>query len=81
MADDSRATETFADVLAACAKSTEFVAEFDRLTGCRLSEVGQRSGIDRMIDEATGWEREQLRRFCWFVYETVWSTDGREAGA
>lgn len=65
---------TFDAVVQQCAATPEFVAEFDRLTGSRLSSIGRRSPLDAMIDGATGWEDEQLRRFCVFVAETVWAT-------
>lgn len=62
----------FPDVLARCAATPELVSEFDRLTGTSLSKIGFRSPIDHMIDEATGFERDQLRQFVQFVFRYVY---------
>lgn len=60
----------FMDAVHECARNRDFVAEFNRLTGCHLGEPC--SPLDVAIDEVTGWEREQLGRFVTFVAEFVW---------
>lgn len=64
---------TFRDTLDMCAANPEFVAQFDRLTGHNLSEIGKRAPLDAMIDEATGRDRMALLAFVIFVDEVVWS--------
>lgn len=60
----------FQNVVLTCARTPEFLAEFNRLAGCSLGVP--RSGLIEKIDEVTGWEQEQLRRFVEFVTWTVW---------
>lgn len=62
-------TEGLTRIVLECANNPEFLAEFNRLTGCSLG--APRSTIEQMIDESTGWEQEQLRRFVAFVMEFV----------
>ena len=64
---------TFRETLDMCAATPEFVAQFDRLTGHNLSEIGKRGPLDAMIDEATGRDREAILSFVVFVDEVVWS--------
>jgi len=64
---------TFGQCLLECSSNEEFVAEFDRLTGSSLSKLDLRSGIDRMIDKTTGYEKAQAQKFAAFVYEVVWT--------
>lgn len=47
----------------------ELVREFNRLTGYSL---GDGSPIERMIDEATGFDRAAMAAFCKFVVEFIW---------
>lgn len=67
---------TFADCVAAAAGEPELVEEWDRLTGYRLRAIGRRSPIERMVDDATGFEdsrmREIARSFVAFVFRFVW---------
>jgi len=70
---------SFTDCVLECGKNTELVEQFDRLTGSSLSKLGSRSGFDRMIDDATGYDRAQAAKFAAFVYETIWIRLPREA--
>jgi hypothetical protein len=63
---------TFEEVLLYCADQPEFVREFDRLYGAHLSTLDRRSGLDAMIDEATGRDTAALDKFAAFVLEFVW---------
>ena len=61
---------TFAEMVFKCAETPALVAEFDRLTGSNLSMKG--SGLERMIDDATGRTAEGVEAFVAFVHEFVW---------
>jgi len=61
---------TFYECLMACAANRDLVREFDRLRGTNLSLKG--SGIELMIDEATGRLKQDLQAFVEFVYEFIW---------
>lgn len=50
----------------------EFVANFDRLTGCKVSRIGAGTPIEQMVDRATGFQEEQMRRFAEFVHDSVY---------
>ncbi len=63
---------TFTDVLRHCAADREFVAAFDRLRGTSLSRLAGRSGLDAMIDDATGRTDAEVRLFVEAVYDLVW---------
>lgn len=67
---------TFHECLMFCAKQSELVENFNRLTGYKLGEP--RSPIDQMIDQATGLEDEAMREFISFVHEFVWLRLPRE---
>lgn len=71
---------TFSECLIECAKNTEFVAQFNRLTGRHLGEQLKRSPIEKMIGATTGYEETlaaqqdgDLRAFIEFCHETVWT--------
>ena len=66
---------TFADCLAACLFTPEFRHEWERLTGNTLVAA---SPLDRMIDEATGYDMTVMAEFADFVYWYVFCT--MEAG-
>lgn len=70
MSDEAKVN--FEGCLMECANTPELVKEFDRLYGCQLSTLHLRSPITRMVDEATGFERDQLRKFVAFVFRFVW---------
>lgn len=63
---------TFIDCVLECASVPEFVAEFDRLSGTHLSKVGQRSGLDALIDESTGRDNDAMQKFTAFVFAYIW---------
>ena len=48
----------------------ELVEQFDRLYGCSLSRA--RSPIEQMIDKATGYQDDQLRKFTEFVHDSIY---------
>lgn len=63
---------TFEECLKKCAETDELVKEFDRLNNTHLSTLSQRTPLDRMIDEATGRDREAVQKFAGFVTEFIW---------
>lgn len=63
---------SFTECLAQAARTPELVKEFDRLTGHHLSEVGRRSPINAMVDEATGRDDAALKEFASFVMVYIW---------
>lgn len=65
------AIDGFRELCIHCASNQELVREFDRLNGTNLSEIGRRSPIAAMIDEATGRDADTMRKFMTFVYECV----------
>lgn len=60
----------FNDCLMECAGNRELVKEFDRLRGTNLSMAG--APIIRMIDEATGKQKDDCLKFIAFVWECIW---------
>ena len=58
---------TFYDWLMVCSGNSEFVENFDRLSGAALS--AKRSPIDRMVDEATGKQDDDLGKFVAFCHD------------
>lgn len=76
---------TFEDVVSECLKIDELVAQFNRLTGCQLL-IDQRKPIEKMIDKATGHDkelekkqREYLYKFIGFVFEYIFLPISLEA--
>lgn len=67
---EERGGVTFAACLAACLFTPEFRCEWERLTGNTLVAA---SPLDRMIDEATGYDRTMMAAFADFVYRFVFS--------
>lgn len=69
---------TFSEVLIECCLNKELVKQFNRLCGTNLSFEDNRKPIERMIDEATGYQnpfknnKEDLFKFFDFVLECVW---------
>ena len=63
---------TFADCVAQAVAAPKLVSEFDRLTGHHLSTIGRRTGLDRMIDDATGRDAAACNDFLAFVWDCVW---------
>lgn len=63
---------TFQECVLHCAGVPELVREFDRLSGTHLSKVGRRSGLDALIDDATGRDDEALAKFTAFVFAYIW---------
>lgn len=69
----------FYDCVMECAKKDDLVSEFNRLTGRRLGDKQVRNPIDRIIDEAIGYDEvlkaqqdEDVKAFVDFCYEYVW---------
>ncbi len=69
---------TFHDCVLECAGNHSLVQQYNRLNGCQLG-TDSRSPLDRMIDEATGHEKEiqgyqeeEYRQFITFVWDYVW---------
>jgi hypothetical protein len=73
---------TFEDVIIECCMRENFVKEYDRLRGSNLSRIllaNTRPPIIRMIDEATGFDKEldkkahdEMGNFITFIFEYVW---------
>jgi hypothetical protein len=59
--------------------SHELIEQFDRLTGCKVGRIGHGPEIVRMIDEATGFQDDQLRQFADFVHRDVYMRLAPEA--
>jgi hypothetical protein len=62
----------FKRCLVDASRMSEFVENFDRLCGCNVGNLGKGTPIDRMIDEASGFNDDQLRKFAEFVHDTVY---------
>lgn len=63
---------TFNECVLSCASNMELVKEFDRLHGTHLSSINTRKPIEKMIDEASGRDKDALEKFVSFVYNCVW---------
>jgi hypothetical protein len=70
---------TFPEVVEYCAMEPDFVKQFNRLTDSHLFEDLKRAPIVKMIDEATGYQKElekkqheYMQKFISFVWDTVW---------
>ena len=61
---------TFEECVRATLANLEFVREYDRLRGTNLSCRG--TGLDLMIDEASGRMEADVREFMAFVHAHVW---------
>lgn len=57
------------------ARHRETLAAYEADTGKRLVFSRPRSPIDRMIDEATGYERESMESFVDWVNAELWGED------
>ncbi len=69
---------TFLDVVSETLGQPELIKQFNHLTGCELG-VDTRKPIEKMIDDATGYQKEldkkqleYMGKFLWFVYQTIW---------
>jgi len=58
-----------------CLQQRDLVTEWQRLSGKKLVAS---SPLDRMIDEATGYDMAIMQEFADFVYEFVWQSFGLE---
>lgn len=67
---------TFQECVLQCFDNPDFLIEFDRLAGCHLTTKKPRSAIEAMVDDATGFDDQQLdldmQKFIAFIYEVVW---------
>lgn len=61
----------FYAVLMRAAACPALVAEYDRLRGTALSKMPWRSGVEVMIDQASGRERDQLEQFVRDMHDVV----------
>jgi hypothetical protein len=69
------AEQSFFNLVSYCASQPELVAQFNRLTGCKLGQSANRTAWERAIDDATGAPGESaddMRAFVTFVYECFW---------
>jgi hypothetical protein len=62
---------TFVDCLVTAALDVNFVREFDRLTGCNLLRKGV--PIELAIDEATGRMENDIKYFCQWVWDVIFT--------
>jgi hypothetical protein len=60
----------FVKCLLCAARSPEFVSNFDKLTGFNLSGTG--APIERLIDEASGFQDKGVRAFVRAVYDVIY---------
>ena len=64
-----------AAVIVYAASRPEFVAQFNRLTGCNLGQSLGRTPIERLVDDAIGASGESeadMRQFSAFVKFVIW---------
>lgn len=64
---------TFVECLELCIQQADLIAQWERLSHKKLVAS---SPLDRMIDEATGYDQTVMGEFVDFVYEYVWVTFG-----
>lgn len=62
----------FARYMEAASRTPELIQAFDRLTVFRIGAIGTRSAIERMVDEATGFQDEQMRQLVEFVHDSIY---------
>ena len=64
----------FLETVEYCMGVPEFVENFNRLSGHTLGESIKLSPIERMVDDASGFnpEAENIKAFMDFVHEFVW---------
>ena len=68
----------FEDCLLECCLNQNLVKEFNRLSGAHLSFRDTRAPIEKMIDDATGYNNpfknkpEEMQAFISFCFEFVW---------
>lgn len=67
---------TFKDCILGCIRNKEFLGTYDKLRNTRLSSL---TGIEAMIDKATGKQEKDLGEFLLFVYNDVWMRIPKEA--
>lgn len=77
----SEKPSSFVDVVVFCANDAEFVAQYDRLFNGSLGKLAKRHPIERAVDKATGFERDEYLKFTAFVWEFVWTRLPDEAFA
>ena len=65
---------TFYDCLMECVGTPELIEQFDRLNGTNLLLKG--SPFALKIDEVTGRQKDDLRKFIDFCWEYIWSRLG-----
>lgn len=68
---EERGGITFIDCLQACLMNSEFVQQWERLWGKKLTNA---SPLDRMIDAATGYDLAVMGEFADAVYQYVFCT-------
>ena len=61
----------FEDVVRLCIEHKDFVEQFDRLNNTQVSKLHYQSPIEKMIDEVTGFQKDQLFKFFDFVRDYV----------
>lgn len=69
----------FRQCLVEASSNPEFIENFDRLTGCRITRIDGASGIEKLVDAATGFRDDQLRQFAEFVHNGIYATLPDEA--
>ena len=68
----------FQDCLVECCLNEHLVKEFNRLSNTTLSFKDRRAPIEKMIDDATGYNNpfknkpEEMQQFISFCFECVW---------
>lgn len=62
---------TFTDCLMEAAKAPELLQQFCRLNN--FTNPITASGINKMVDEATGYDKMVIEKFVDFVWEFIWT--------
>lgn len=60
----------FEEIVMECFDNKEFVSEYNRITGSSIRQ--QKLSIYQLIDQVTGKEEEELKKFISFVDEYVY---------
>lgn len=64
--------------VAQCLSEHESLDQFEADTGINMRSFARRGAIIEKVDEATGYDRFVLQKFCDWVTEKVWGEEGKE---
>lgn len=66
------ADPAFMKCIEEASSTPELIQAFDNLTGCKIGALAQRTPIERMVDEVTGFRDDQMRQFVEFVHGSIY---------